>query len=692
MLSRVLTFAAVCLSTAAATAQTGYPMLMSVKPVAVQTGQTSEVTVSSRYSMYGAYKVWVSGSGVQAEVLPHAVKEGEKVPSLTKIKLKFIVEKDALPGVRDYRIATPNGASTTGQIVIASDPVQIEKEGNNTLDAAASIKLPATICGGIETNEDVDLFKFTISEPTSLSFHVRAMRLQDRLHDMQRHVDPIITVKNASGSTLAANDNYFFGDSYLSHKFDRPGDYFLEVRDVRYHGNQYWQYSIEVTNRPFITNIHPMGIAKGQSSQLELVGANIPESPFIEFAAPGDLPESTKWLQLPLANGKSNSAPVVVHSLQPIVEAETDNNSIENAQPITFPAGISGRIETENDIDFYSFEAKKGDLLSFEIIARRRQSALDSHLRILNEKGNQVQLNDDLRVWSRSHADSWIENYSIPADGKYFIEIRDVHLRGGASYVYFLKFTRSVRYFELYMDTDKTQLTPGTGGVVFVRTVRKNGFAGDIQLGVNGLPAGVKATCGRILSGGTDGCIIFEAAPDAEMNMSNIEITGTTQPQKDAKVQLTSKASPFQETYMPGGGRGHWPVLSHAISVGKPNDILAVELNTTEISLKPGESKKIEVKIKRAETLKSNITLDVRFRHLSSTYGNSLPAGVTLDGNASKTLLTAKESAGHIVLKCADNAKPVEKQQISVMANVSLNFVMKATYSSKPVFVSVMPK
>ena len=34
-------------------------------------------------------------------------------------------------------------------------------------------------------------------------------------------------------------------------------------------------------------------------------------------------------------------------------------------------------------------------------------------------------------------------------------------------------------------------------------------------------------------------------------------------------------------------------------------------------------------------------------------------------------------------------AKPVEKRPVSVMANVSINFVMKATYSSQPLFVTV---
>src|ERR1041385_8242708 len=45
-------------------AQTAYPMLMSLQPVAVQAGTTAEITVSSRYTMFGAYQVLVSGKGV----------------------------------------------------------------------------------------------------------------------------------------------------------------------------------------------------------------------------------------------------------------------------------------------------------------------------------------------------------------------------------------------------------------------------------------------------------------------------------------------------------------------------------------------------------------------------------------------------------------------------------------------------
>src|SRR5258707_1196797 len=50
-------------------AQTSFPMLTHVTPVAVQRGTTAEVTVDCRTSsLYGAYKVLVEGTGVTMDV------------------------------------------------------------------------------------------------------------------------------------------------------------------------------------------------------------------------------------------------------------------------------------------------------------------------------------------------------------------------------------------------------------------------------------------------------------------------------------------------------------------------------------------------------------------------------------------------------------------------------------------------
>ena len=684
--------ATLSLATSPVLAQTSYPMLMSLKPVAAQVGQTSEHTVTSRYNLFGAYQVLVSGTGVTAKVVPVKKSKDGKEPSLTSLKLKFTVAPNALPGVRDFRLATPRGASTVGQVVIVHDKVVVETGNNNTAAKAQSVAVPSTICGAIEGAEDVDVFKFSVKKGDRLSFHVRAQRLQDRIHDLQSHVDPILTLRTATGTTLAASDNYFFADPFLSHDFTADGEYLLELRDVRYKGNSYWQYSIETSNRPFIETVFPLGIRRGQDTSLIPVGQLVPKGAMLKLNLPGTSPAGQQALRLPLAGSLSNPFRVVVSDLDGIVtEANADNNSPKQAQAVTLPTGINGRIESASDLDCYAFEAKKGDKYSFEIIARRIGSSLDSHLRILDAKGKQLQLNDDLQRYKRKSQDSWVENFTVPADGRYIIEVRDVHLRGGPRFAYFLRTTRATPFFELLLDSDKTQLTPGTSGCLFVRTERRNGFAGAIQLAVENLPAGVTAHCGQILPGGQDGCIIFEAAGNASLAITNAVISGTEIQTAETPngPPLSSVARAMQETYMPGGGRNHWPVESHAINVGVASDIRSLTLSTHAVTLKPGGSTKIDITFKRAPGFTTNVTLDLLFRHLGTVYGNSLPAGVTIDSGASKTLITGKESRGVIVLKAAKDAKPVEKQQVPVMANVSINFVMKATYSSKPLLVTV---
>lgn len=681
----------VLLISSAVMGQTPYPMLMSLKPVAAQTGQTSEHTAFSRYDLQGAYQVLVSGEGVTGEVVPpEKPKEGKK-PNATQLKLRFTVAEDALPGVREYRLATPRGVSTVGQLVITSDAVVVEQGNNDKPDQAVAVSLPATVCGAIEKSEDVDYYKFQVAADTSLSFHVRAMRLQDKIHDLQQHADPIITLRNSAGKTLASVDNVFFGDPLMGYHFEQAGEYTLEIRDVRYQGNAHWVYSLEINDRPFVRTVFPLGVAANATTDLQLVGLNLPEGGQASLTLPEDFPRGPGMLRIPLAVAPSNPVPMIVSNLPMTVETDEQNDEPKSAQPVSMPTGISGRIASENDIDCFAFEAKKGERYSFEVLARRHRSDLDSHLRILDADGKQLSINDDLRHGKRLFADSWIENWKAPADGKYVIEIRDLHLRGGAGYVYFLKATRSEPYFELFADTDKTQLTPGTGGVVFVRVVRKNGFKGTIQLQVAGLPKGVTADCGRILANGNDGCIMFQAAADTPLSVADIEISGTAISDKDqpAEQTLSARAEVYQETYMPGGGRGHWPVQTHTLAVGGPHNIRKVTLSTNELTLAPGESQKVEITLERAKDFKGNITLDALYRHLGGVHGNSLPKGITLDEGASKTLLTGTNNKGVLVFKAAANAAEVEKQQVAVMANVSINFVMKATYCSQPLLVTV---
>ncbi len=675
-----------------------YPMIMATRPVAVQAGKTCECEVESRYDLRGADRVFVSGTGVTGEVVPPpALKPGAKPVPLTRIKVRFKTEAGALPGMRDFRVITPRGASTLGQIVVVRDPIIVEAANNDTMKTAQAISVPAAVCGALEKQEDVDYYKFKVSAGTALTFHMYCHRLADRIHDLQLVADPILTLRDDKGTVLASNDNYFAADPLLHFKFTSAGEYYLEVRDVRYAGYRYWTYCIEINDRPFVTFALPLRVTPGTTTRLKLDGYNLPIKE-ASLTLPANEPEGVRRYCLDLGKDqKSNPIPLVVSTLPDVREAPGDNDTPAKAQPITVPCDISGCMDAENDVDCYAFTAKKGERLTFDVIAQRAGSQLDSVLRILGPKGQLLIENDDHQERRSGYSafnltsDSHIEGWTAPADGRYVIQIRDVHQRGGPAFGYLLKVMHSQPSFVMDTDTDKTILAPGTAGVIHVRLTRKDGFAGEVQLGIEGIPAGVKASCGRILAGGTDGCIILRAAADAPRTAANVRIYGTsTAPGADGKpMPLRVAARPLQEFYNPGGGRNHFPVEMHTVSIGDSLDLLEVKISPTSLTLKPGESKKVEVVVKRQPDFKGNLTLDVIYQHLDFPYNNSLPPGVTVDVRASQTLLTGGNTKGWIMLKVAADAKPVENQQVAVLVHASINFAIKFTYASEPLRISV---
>jgi hypothetical protein len=665
-------------------------MVTCLRPVAVQAGKTSEVEVLAVHNLYGAYQVLVTGAGVTATVVAPKGPTPNPRPQVGSIKVRFAAAADSLPGVRDVRVITPQGASTLGQLMVVRDPVVVEAANNDRPATAQAITLPAAVCGAIEKPEDVDYYKFHVKAGTALTFHVLCQRLQNRIHDLQEHADPILAVRNAAGTVLASNDNYFFGDPLLHYRFAAEGDYYLEVRDTRYGGNPNWQYCIEINDRPFVTNVHPLAVTPGLPGRLSPVGYNFPAGATAEITVPADAEEGERRVMLKVGKETTNAVPLFVSRLPGVAETAGAHATADKAQNVAVPCGIAGRIAAEGEADCYAFEAKAGERFSFRVVARDCQSALDSNLRLLNAMGERLAENDDAAD-RFVHADSRIDNWAAPAAGHYVVEVRDLHARGGPEFVYILEITRSRPHFVLELDSDKTLLAPGTAAAIFARVTRKDGFAGEVQLHVEGLPGGVTAECGRILADGNDGCIVLSAAAEARRCAANLRVIGTAThvEGKEKPLALRAVARPLQEVYMPGGGRYHYPVEIHTLSIGDPLDLRAVHISPQAVSLAPGESKRIDVTLERSPGFKGNVTLDTVYQHLGSIYGSSMPPGVSIDDKASQTLLTGDQLKGHITLKAAPDAKPVKDQLVPVMAHVSINFVMKFTYCGEPLRITV---
>jgi hypothetical protein len=209
---------------------------------------------------------------------------------------------------------------------------------------------------------------------------------------------------------------------------------------------------------------------------------------------------------------------------------------------------------------------------------------------------------------------------------------------------------------------------------------------------VRGLPEGVTATCGVIPPQMSEGCVILTASPGAKMDAFPVRVIGTaTLPGPSGSVApVTRVATPLEEIYTPGGGRGQFPVNLQAISVTEPQDI-TLAVTPERLSLAPGGTAKIEVTVQRRADYTKGVTLDLLLQHLGTVYGNPLPPGVTIDDGASKTLVGEKETKGIIVLRAAADAAPVKELPIAVLGQVSINFVVKVSYAA-PFKLTVTPK
>lgn len=360
--------------------------------------------------------------------------------------------------------------------------------------------------------------------------------------------------------------------------------------------------------------------------------------------------------------------------------------------PFSFPAVLAGQIQRPGEIDRFVFDAKAQEKFSLEVFARRLQSDLDPKIRITNEQGALISEADDATYHRVISADSLLENWTAPADGKYILEVLDLHQRGGSSFTYLVQVERSEPHFLIEVDTDKTLLAPGMGGVIYVRALRKNGFAGEIQLEVEGLPSGVSAIAGRIPPELSDGIIHLTAAPEAAYGATNLRLVGRSTVATAGKepVPIVAEGTVLQEYYSPGGGRGNYPVEMHTLSIAEPGDVRNIKLSKTDIELRPGESQRIEVEIERAADFKGNVTLDMIYQHLEQPYGNSLPKGVTVDIANSKTLLTSADTSGYITLKAAADAPAIVQQLAPINVHVSINFVMKHTFCNSPIKITVV--
>jgi hypothetical protein len=303
---------------------------------------------------------------------------------------------------------------------------------------------------------------------------------------------------------------------------------------------------------------------------------------------------------------------------------------------------INGRFDTQVD-HWYRLQLKKGEAIALEVMAQRNiRSPIDSVVEIYNADGKRLAENDDGAplghecVFDFVSADSWLA-FEPPADGEYFVRIRDQAGVAGPRAVYRLSVNSWLPDFKLHQWPDAVPIWGPGSTASFVVSVHTTGrFASNVDLVVEGLPAGWTSPPSRISCGN------FRAYGDSQYAMKALlTITapadaapGTVVPFRvvgRATVDGRSIERVAQPQTLLGNGHNDRMHLRHSEQsravVARPLDS-RVECSVRELKGKAGETVQIPVKIERLGDSKAQFSLTVDGETLAAGCAHQPPQPV----------------------------------------------------------------
>ena len=160
---------------------------------------------------------------------------------------------------------------------------------------------------------------------------------------------------------------------------------------------------------------------------------------------------------------------------------------------------------------------------SLTVSAERLNSPLSPSLTLLNARGEV--LANNAGVGGRRNA---IIDYSFDEPGVYAVRIEDIAGNGGPGYVYHLDARPTTPDFAISVTPDNPNIGRGGTALLEVTLQRRVGFTEPIRLSVENLPPDMTASESAILSGTgvTQGYVTLTATPDAELTHRVVQVVG----------------------------------------------------------------------------------------------------------------------------------------------------------------------
>ncbi len=563
------------------------PRLLTTMPMGGQTGTEVEVVVTGEF-IDGGNELHFSHPGLKA--VKKVNEQGTPEPN----QYVVTIAADCPPGIYEARLMTRLGISSARAFSVDRLAEAICISPNTTLETAMPLAVDS-VCNAVMPAKAVAHYRFDAVKGQRYIVHCASRGIDSKL-------DAVLIIADDAGRDLVVERR----GGTLDFTAERDGKHVLKVHELTFKGGPEYFYRLSLQAVPA-----DAGVPRFASTRTVSAFSWPPEG----------LPEEA------------------------VSTEQEPNNSGAQAQRIELPCDLAGSFYPAADVDVYEFTATKGDVWWVEVASERL--GLPTHAAVLVQhvegEGADQKLTDvaeftEIAAPIRPSSNAYtydgppydggsldvLGKLEIQQDGLHRLQLTDLFggTRSDSRNVYRLVIRKAAPDFALaawglHMELrngDRNALSKpialrgGTTMALEVVALRRDGFDGDIELVMEGLPDGVTAQGLKIPAGKSRGIMLITADQDAPPSLANATFYGR------AQVGDTQVVRPCHMAAMA------WPVKDAWSEIPRPRLVSGVPVSVTQSELAPITIAPAEQKVWEA-TVGEKLTIPLVHRPRSEFSG-----------------------------------------------------------------------
>ncbi len=481
------------------------PRLLTTMPMGGKSGTQVEITITGEHLDDASELIF---SDVRLTAARKLNAAGQPEPN----QYAVTIAEGCPVGVYEARVLTRLGISSARVFSVGSLTEMVQKSPNTTLASAMPVPVNS-VCNAVMSVRSADHYSFTATQGQRIIVDCATRGIDSKL-------DAVVIIADAAGRDLLVERR----GGVLDFTVPTDGTYVIKVHELTFKGGPAFFYRLGVWEQP--------------------VGTPIVRQPGTTRV------NSFSWppAGLPVTAALTESEP---------------NGDRTKVQKITLPCDIAGSFFPAADVDVFEFDAKAGEEWWVEVASERfglptdpailvQHVARNGDAETLTDVAELSDIPSPVKISSNGYAYDGppydagtadiLGKVAIKTDGLHRLQLTDLFggTRNDARNIYRLVIRKAEPDFALVAWALHMELRNGDrnalskplslrGGATMALEViafRRDGFDGDIDLVMEGLPEGVTASGLKIPAGQSRSLMLITANQNAPRSLVNASFYG----------------------------------------------------------------------------------------------------------------------------------------------------------------------